>query len=362
MQARYLGPDGVARNAPDTFPDKLSAVGWLSEMRRQIDLGAWVSPEVDKPVPTVGELVEHWLALVGADVRETTRKVYADILNNRILNDPVLCSVRASDLTAVMVAGWWGRVVKRYPSTHRRNGAAYQKLRSAVALAVDYGYLTANPVNVRAASRRQRPKPKRLPAAADLHGIVENINPRYRLVTVLCLFDGLRIGEALALKGRNIVVDGDSASVTVEGTLCRVPNGRGGVRMQLHAPKTAAGYRTVPVLGEFVPAVREHLAVYRPGPDDYATTTAAGKTLMDTSYRSSFHRARKLAGVTARITPHYGRNWLITRLAEAGATSKEIGRVLGQEDVSTIVGVYMRVREHRPAELMARIAPVDTGY
>ena len=63
---------------------------------------------------------------------------------------------------------------------------------------------------------------------------------------------------------------------------------------------------------------------------------------MDTVYRNIFHAAQDRAGVTARITPHYGRNWLITRLAEAVATPREIGRVLGQEDVSTIVGVYTR--------------------
>lgn len=55
------------------------------------------------------------------------------------------------------------------------------------------------------------------------------------------------------------------------------------------------------------------------------------------------------------ITPHYGRNYLITRLAEAGATPKEIGRILGQEDTSTIVDTYMKVREHRPVELMLRV-------
>lgn len=55
------------------------------------------------------------------------------------------------------------------------------------------------------------------------------------------------------------------------------------------------------------------------------------------------------------ITPHYGRNFIITRLAEAGATPREIGRILGQEDVSTIVNVYMKSREARPVELMRRV-------
>ena len=77
---------------------------------------------------------------------------------------------------------------------------------------------------------------------------------------------------------------------------------------------------------------------------------------MDTSFRSVFHRAKDKAGASKEIPPHYGRNWLITRLAEAGATPKEIGAVLGQSDLSIIVGVYMKVREARPAELMSHVS------
>ena len=125
--------------------------------------------------------------------------------------------------------------------------------------------------------------------------------------------------------------------------------------MAYHAPKTAAGTRVVPVLSEFVTDVRRHLVGYATGADEYVTMTGKGSPVFDTSYRSIFNRAKSKAGITKEITPHYGRVYLITRLAEAGATPKEIGRILGQEDVSTIVNVYMRARESRVTELMSRI-------
>lgn len=83
---------------------------------------------------------------------------------------------------------------------------------------------------------------------------------------------------------------------------------------------------------------------------------------MDTSFRSVFHRAKSKAGVNSEITPHYGRNWLITRLAEQQATPTEIGRILGQSDLSTILHTYMRVREHRPGELMAAVSIESTDH
>lgn len=77
--------------------------------------------------------------------------------------------------------------------------------------------------------------------------------------------------------------------------------------------------------------------------------------MFDTSFRSVLTRAEERAGVTTEIDPHCGRNWLITRLAEQGAHLKEIGALLGQDDVATILDVYMKVRAGRTTTLMERV-------
>ncbi|WP_425321643.1 tyrosine-type recombinase/integrase [Corynebacterium lizhenjunii] len=86
------------------------------------------------------------------------------------------------------------------------------------------------------------------------------------------------------------------------------------------------------------------------------TVTASGHMVMDTSYRSVLSRAKERAGVHPGINPHTGRNWLITRLAEQGAHLKEIGKLLGQDDMETIYEVYMKVRAGRTDELMDRVS------
>jgi putative integrase len=85
------------------------------------------------------------------------------------------------------------------------------------------------------------------------------------------------------------------------------------------------------------------------------TTTRTGRPVMDTSYRSRLNAAEVAAGVTTDIDPHCGRNWLITRLAEQGAHVKEIGRLLGQSDLETIIRVYMKVRTGRIDVLMDKV-------
>lgn len=369
IQARYTGPDGVRYKAPSTFEDEMSAFGWLSGIRRSIELGTWESPDAPPApaVPTVGEMVNHWLdqcrvAVNSGDMRETSLVTYTAIAKGRILNCEWLVATPVDQLTPVMVARWWEEITGLHPETRDRNKRAYGKLRTALGYAVEYGYINHNPVIVRAARKSPDRKRKNLPATADLLAIMEESPRRYQLAVCLCLFHGLRVGEVLGLRARHFEnTPGGGLQVRVEGSVSRVPNGKGGVMMRWHhKPKTNAGYRVVPVLAEFVPGIREFLREFTTGPEDLATTTDTGRMVLDTSFRNVFNRAREVAGAASEITPHYGRNWLITRLAEAGATPAEIGRILGQEDLSTIVNVYMRVRESRPAELMARVSSGDT--
>lgn len=357
-QARYTAPNGETYKADNTFPDKLSALGWLAGIRRQIDLGAWEPPsKKDAPdIPTVGEIVEHWLQQTSVDIRDSSKATYTDILNQRIFNSPELVSIPVDKLTPLLVAGWLKDINQRFPTTPDRNKKAYSKLRAAIALAVEYGFLPYNPVDIRAARKRPPRKRKKLPETEQLKGILEHMPERYKLATALCLFHGLRIGESLGLQYKHVVKHRSGYTLRIEGTLQRLVNEeRKTFTRWQPKTKTEAGFREVPVLKEFQHTLENHLQQFPGSGGEFLTTTAVGKPVLDTSFRSVFNNAKRKAGAPEEITPHYGRNWLITRLAEAGATPKEIGRVLGQEDVSTILDVYMRVREHRPAELMSRI-------
>ncbi|WP_031512684.1 tyrosine-type recombinase/integrase, partial [Corynebacterium glutamicum] len=137
--------------------------------------------------------------------------------------------------------------------------------------------------------------------------------------------------------------------------------------MFIQPPKSDAGYREVPIMASHVPLFLKHRALHLPGAPTLVetwqgprrvsllTATRTGVLMMDTSYRSVLNRAKERAGVSMEIDPHCGRNWLITRLAEQGAHLKEIGRLLGQEDVATILDVYMKVRTGRTATLMEKV-------
>ena len=138
--------------------------------------------------------------------------------------------------------------------------------------------------------------------------------------------------------------------------------------MLLQKTKSQAGNRQVPFMPSMVPLLWEHMTKHvAPEPVELnqaadlgggtrparlLTTTIKGEVVFDTSYRAVLERAVKRAGVSERIKPHSGRRWLVTRLAEEGAHVKEIGRILGDDDLSVIMGIYMQVRAERTTELM----------
>ena len=380
-QARYTipagtdYPPGLPRrvSGPHTFDTRMAADAWLMSEARAIRDGLWEHPAVradkrETAMITVGDWMRHWMdgkraEVDGGQLRQSTFQTYAAIVNNRILNvDGAAAKLRAIpmvSLTPPDVARWWDAINRQYPSTAQRNWQALGKLREAMDRAVEHGLVDFSPVTVKA--RKPRPKRKRLPEDWELYALMDAMPERYRAATCFVLFHGLRIGEVLNLRRANIQVAPAPAPlmpevhVQVEGNVQRLQvDGR--TTMVHQPPKTDAGFRRVPIFAEFVPLVLRARAGAGTAEDALLTTTATGQIVMDTSYRSVFNRARDAAGLPDDLHPHVGRDWLITRLAEGGATPKEIGAITGQEDVATVLNTYMQVRAQRPEDMMRRVA------
>ena len=379
-QARYRVPagldypEGLPRDvkAPHTFTTKTDAHVWLQEEHRSIRDGLWEHPAVrakkgQTVAFTVGTWIEKWMQ-TKRNQRQSSFQTLQSIVRNRILNvDGDAAALRTIPLAQVKrgdVAEWWEVIQERFPDTASRNYQALQKLRAAMEMAVDHEVIPANPVRIKVS--KPKGKRKRMPDDAEFFAVLERVPDEYKAAVCLCLFHGLRVGEALALKASEVIVTGEvpyrpQASVKINGNYQRVIID-GKATMVLHDPKTDAGWRTVPILAQFVPLIMRQKAAAGNARGALLTTTATGQVVFDTSLRSVFVRARDAAGVSADVHLHMGRDWLVTSLSERGASPAEIGKILGQADISTIVNVYMQVREARPPELMQQVGAVLDGY
>lgn len=389
--AEYTGPDAAIHTPGHSFANKIDADGWIATERRLINLGTWQPPKARRAKEEVsGETVGQWLDRFHnlleqrpTPPKPSTMQNYRRVTCVRITqpygpgaDNKDVCSLRdipLVKLTKADVYRWWDGVQRCYPDAHTINQQAYKRLKAACAGAVEREMLRSNPVKIKEAGKRVETKEKYLPTDDEIAAILDNVNERYRALTSLMLHHGLRIGEAIALERDDVRVEHQPGAplprvtVRVKQNAQRI-SGKGGTYMLVQPPKTKAGYRDVPIMAADVPIFLEHLEKYAPTSSTVVqtsegersavlfTVTNAGRMVMDTSYRSVLARAKERAGVSPDIDPHTGRNWLITRLAEQDAHLKEIGRLLGQDDVTTILNVYLKVRAERTTSLMDKVS------
>ena len=386
--AEYTGPDSKRHTPGHSFPTRGDAEGWLAQERRLIDLDAWEPPQARAAKKqadgvTVGEWLETYLDILATRLKQSTLQNYWKDANNRILAplppgdaDPRVTGLKNIPLNRLATADvyqWWDGLQVAYPGAKTTNQHAYKRLRQACAEAVRRQMIDANPVDVREAGRRVKTQEKYLPEDWEIAAILEHMDTGYKPFTSLILHHGARIGEAIAVELSDVIVTPrpvpwlPKVSVTINKNAQRLQI-EGHTRMVImDTPKTSAGRRVIPIMDADAMLFLRHIWSHDQIPVKVATesgertavlftTTGTGNIVMDTSYRSILARVKRRAGVSPDINPHTGRNWLITRLAEQGAHLKEIGALLGQDDVATILDVYMKVRPGRTDTLMDRVS------
>lgn len=174
-------------------------------------------------------------------------------------------------------------------------------------------------------------------------------NPRW-WVALLC---GLRQGEALALRWRDVVLDGDGmAHLVVRESVSRVPGGG----LHYGKPKTAASTdRVVPLLADVATRLRAHRATaYANGADaDSLVFTAKHGGPV---YHSDDWAAWKALLATAGVehTPlHAARNTTAHLLEDAGVSDRVVAEILGHSSVQM---THRYQRGNLPAKVTAMAA------
>lgn len=346
-----------------TFPTRAAAEQWLQSELKLIAYGIWEPPATRQALQqehtqqglTVGDWLTQWLDINKTVWKESTHHGHADEINKRILEvDGAagrLRSIPLKDLTRKDVFAWWDAINAQFPDTASRNRWSLVRLNTALKEAVRRELMDANPAD-NMGIKKPAPHRKELPPTEVMREIVDALDDRHKIIAVLTFFHGMRIGEVLALRRMDVERRPDGSWVVhVRGNAFR----RRGVGMvRSDSPKTAAGFRTVPVFAAFAEVIEHHLETYVDAdPGSMVCVTASGEVVMDTSYRSRLATAKRRSGHEGlEISPHYGRVWLITTLVEAGMTIPAIGEILGQKDLKTITEIYMRTSEAKKREVL----------
>ncbi len=298
---------------------------------------------------TVSTWIEQWLAgpvatsvVLGAR-KATTAESYRCLFEAYVR--PTVGELRLDKLTAADVDGMTSMLARAgyRPNTIR---LARATLRAAINAAVAEGVVARNVVERSVApkvSKQKRPTLD-LTQAQDLLGSLDG--EPYGPLIELALWTGMRRGELLALRWKD--VDLDVGQARVSATLSRL-TGKGLVES---GPKTEESANTVPLVGRAVAALlrqrqaqleasnrregwraTEHV-FHGPkgGPLDPARATKEWNAIRD---------ARELP----HITFHDLRHTTGTLLRGAGVPLEVIGRILRHASIRTTADVYVDIRD-----------------
>lgn len=263
-QARYRGPDGRIRNAPQTYARKSDAERALTLIEAQLVRGEWTDPARGRV--HVSDYASAWIGQ-RPGLRPRTVDLYRWLLGKHIV--PRLGGVQLGKLDTEMIRVWRANLLAAGVSESVA-AKAYRLLRAVLMTAVDDGILVRNPCRLRGAGTENAPERPVL-TVAQVYELADAMKDRrFRALVLLATFASLRWGEAVALRRSDI--DLTARTVRVRRTLVERYSGD----YSFGPPKSRAGARTVNIPASVVGALREHLTSYT-GTDDDALAFPGAK-------------------------------------------------------------------------------------
>ena len=351
-QASYVDPNGSQRRytAPRTYDARQDAEGWLSAESRLIQLGEW-SPPAERAetkaakVITLNEYSERWLA--ERDLTPKTRSLYRAVMDSRIL--PILGPELLADVTPALVRTWWAGLDK--DKTPTRSAQSYTVLKIIMNTAVADKLIKENPCQIKSAGKPPKRREVELLTLAELDTVTARMPETYRVAVPLLAWCGLRFGELIELRRKDVAVTDDKVVLRLRRAATRVDG-----KIIVGKPKSDAGIRDVHVPPHVADMLRAHMKVLtHNGPESFVFTTTRGLRLSQAAFGKQFKIAVAEVG-KPYIRVHDLRHVGAALAAQAGATTKELMSRLGH----TTPNMAMHY-QHAAADRDAAIADKLSG-
>lgn len=199
--------------------------------------------------------------------------------------------------------------------------------------------LRFNPCVAVSVPRNLPTKKRELPKDDAIEAVKAGGGAPFGLFALVCLYTGLRRGEALALRYEDI--DRAAGVIRITKSVEFIGN-----NPHLKQPKTAAGMRTVPLLeplADVLPDKKSGLVFPR---ED-------GELLTKIQYRKRW--AKYCEAIGHEITAHQLRHGYATILYEAGVQDKDAQELLGHSSISVTRDVYTHIRQSQKEATAKRL-------
>lgn len=339
FQARYPGPDGLDRPAPNTFATKRDAEQWLVLKEAEITRGEWIDPDAGK-VP-FDVYAKQWID--DRVLKPRSEGLYRSLLRNHL--SPTFGNYDLADIREADVRRW--RKERLGVVGQSTVAKAYQLLKSILNTAVDDELIRRNPCRIKGAGTPDTPEREMIPLTKVVE-ILTVIPARYRALVLLGTFASLRWGELAALRRKHLDLDG--GVVRVAGALAELDGGK----LLEDTPKSRAGRRVVSVPREIVPDLQVHLDEFaEDGPDGRVFVGPRGGPLRRSGFRRIWNKVRVDVGLPD-LHFHDLRHVGNTLAATTGASLKELMVRMGHAS-SRAALIYQHASQDRDQVIAAAL-------
>ncbi len=321
-RARYR--DDAGREHARHFKLKRDAKRWLDEVATSVVTGQYVDPRAGRVAWS--EWTDSWMT------RQTwtqgTREAASTAVSSVPWSEAALSSVKPSDVQA-----WVSRESKRglAASTIRtRLNYVQMAFRAAVA---DRVIPVSPAVGVKPPRQRRAEVAMRILTIDQVRDVLA-VAGNFRPFVEVCVFAGLRLGEAAGLQ----VGDVNFLGRTI--TVARQVQGSTHKAATLVPPKYGSE-RTVFVPGELTASLASHVASSRlTEPDDPLFLTPLGRLYQRNNAGEEWRRIRQAAGLPDDVTLHTLRHTFASNLIASGCDVVTVQRALGHAQPSITLNVY----------------------
>ena len=370
-QARYRDLSG--KQCAKNFTKKKEADDFLDDVRTRVRRRTYSDP-------TRGEITMSqwwdlwWPAQPKKAVTTTNRK----LSNWRAHIEPKWGKIRMCDVEYIGLQDWITNEVKGYHTKKKVLELFSAMLRAAVKDGKRIPFNPAAEVDIEAPPKKHADD-LRPPTREQCTLIREHLPSYYRPLVVFLEHTGLRWGEATGLRWEN--VDLEAQHFKVKEVLSE-DNGR---LFRKPAPKSVAGFRTVPLTPEAADAIRTMVARWRPSetvspigedpydlaPEELVFRGPQGGILTRHNFRRSWVPAIRAAGLARQVrNPETGRDewWphvhdlrhvFATWLKDLGVPEKDAQAVMGHDRGSKVTWIYQHAPEDVAAQVRAKMVGPD---
>lgn len=356
-RVRWRDEQGGRRTADQTFATVTAARGFLATIQADMLRKTYRAPR--EVTETLSEYGTDWLES-RPSLKASSRNQYRIDFRRHI--EPYLGCRRLDQIEPETVRRWHAdlsRALRAQMSSRgdpdpaiahlRPDGSAtvarsYRLLRSILQTAVDDELLMRQPCRITGGGEA-RSAERPVLSAVQIAELADEVPPHYRAFVVLAAYSGLRAGELAALRVLDVDL-GDQPAVRVSRRFYRVAG-----ELTVDQPKSAKGFRTVPLPSFVAAAVREHLVAHRADAvkTDLLFVTASGRDVLD-GYSQVLRRALDRLG-RPDVRTHDLRHSAMTAAAEHGATLATLMHMAGHS-TSNAAQRY----QHATAEHSRRVA------